>query len=489
MICSINISRRWKCFLSILLAVSISLCIFTMPSAACGFSDVSRSDSSVVDYFDAINWISDNGYMVGTSETTFSPSMYVSRAMAICVIWRYAGRPAPPPYTNTFDDVSPSSWYYEAVLWGVAHGIVYGTSSTTFSPGTTVTREQMMAFLYRYAANIYGNDLYNCGENEASLCLDAYLIYPSLQSAMQWSVSNGIIPWTANDPHLYPTAPIQRKELALFLNRYSCNVDGMKQDERFSFANSSSFFQSGLQSPKYYMITGLHLAKLHSKLNTSQYVELRDAINNKRLGEWRGACYGMSLICILDKTGKIDFNKNCANNCNNLYQIPNLQLYFNNRHTQVIDNVNLNYFSKAESGIHYHQLSYQQLLFFESIITTSGGIIFAGSFLHQDICEFISKREHCDFELFSYYWFVNETNEVNGHSVVVYGHPYFVEGAYQYHVYDPSDPNTEVWLIANPYTDSISLSNHPERTIYRAEYLNSFEFSNIIDLDGDYNND
>lgn len=49
------------------------------------------------------------------------------------------------------------SWYnesinpYDAVLWAVEQGITTGTSATTFSPDATVTRGQVVTFLYRAA--------------------------------------------------------------------------------------------------------------------------------------------------------------------------------------------------------------------------------------------------------------------------------------------------------------------------------------------------
>lgn len=50
---------------------------------------------------------------------------------------------------NPFTDAKTNSWYFKAVLWAVENGITNGTSANTFSPDGSVTRGQMMAFLYR----------------------------------------------------------------------------------------------------------------------------------------------------------------------------------------------------------------------------------------------------------------------------------------------------------------------------------------------------
>ena len=47
--------------------------------------------------------------------------------------------------------MAPGIWYEKAVNWAVENGVVLGTSETTFSPDTPITREQLATILYRYA--------------------------------------------------------------------------------------------------------------------------------------------------------------------------------------------------------------------------------------------------------------------------------------------------------------------------------------------------
>lgn len=172
---------------------------------------------------------------------------------------------------------------------------------------------------------------------------------------MEWSISNGILVWPTSDYRLYPTASVQRKELALFVNRYSCNVDGILERERYSFQNHKSYFESAKEQDNYnyYMITGYHLAKLNSGLETATNEQLWTAITEKREGNWIGACYGMIATCILDKLGKIGLNECMAHDCISLNTIPSLRSYTNYKHILVNDNVNQNCFALAESAILY----------------------------------------------------------------------------------------------------------------------------------------
>ncbi len=54
---------------------------------------------------------------------------------------------------NPFKDLLSKEYYYQAVLWGAANGVVAGTGDTTFSPDQTCTRAQGVSFLYR----VYGD--------------------------------------------------------------------------------------------------------------------------------------------------------------------------------------------------------------------------------------------------------------------------------------------------------------------------------------------
>ena len=76
------------CSILLLAALLVSL---TVPLAS-AYSDVTRS--AFPDYFDAINYVTDNGLMNGTSSTQFEPNSFVSRAMVVTTLYRMAGSPS-----------------------------------------------------------------------------------------------------------------------------------------------------------------------------------------------------------------------------------------------------------------------------------------------------------------------------------------------------------------------------------------------------------
>ena len=67
----------------------------------------------------------------------------------VTFLWRSAGSPHAQYTVSPFEDVSSDTYYYEAVIWAAEQGITSGTSSTTFSPDTTITRAQAITFIFR----------------------------------------------------------------------------------------------------------------------------------------------------------------------------------------------------------------------------------------------------------------------------------------------------------------------------------------------------
>ena len=120
----------------------------TAAQAVNPFTDVSTGAY----YYDAVLWAVANGVTNGTTATTFSPNAPVTRAQMVTFLWRAHGAPRADG-ANPFTDVSSNAYYYDAVLWAVANGITNGTTATTFSPDAPVTRAQAVTFQWRAAGS------------------------------------------------------------------------------------------------------------------------------------------------------------------------------------------------------------------------------------------------------------------------------------------------------------------------------------------------
>lgn len=158
-------------------------------------------------YYDAVLWSVENGVTNGTSATTFSPNMTVSRAQMVTFLWRAHGSPKATG-ANPFTDVSESAYYYDAVLWAVANGVTSGTSATTFSPDMAVTRAQAVTFQWRAAGSptTSGNSFHDAAT-------DAYYA-----DAVTWAVANGITNGTGSNT-FSPNLAVSRAQAVTFLYR------------------------------------------------------------------------------------------------------------------------------------------------------------------------------------------------------------------------------------------------------------------------------
>lgn len=102
-------------------------------------------------YYDPVLWAVNKKITSGTTPTTFSPEESCTRAQVVTFLWRANGSPEPKSTTHAFVDIKESDYFYKPVLWAVENGITAGTSATTFTPDRTVTRSEVVTFLWREA--------------------------------------------------------------------------------------------------------------------------------------------------------------------------------------------------------------------------------------------------------------------------------------------------------------------------------------------------
>jgi hypothetical protein len=82
----------------------------------------------------------------------FSPNAPMTRAMLVTALYRLEGKPEIRSYAD-FTDITKGTPLSESVSWAFNAGITTGTGNgSTFSPNSSITREQIAAMFYRYAA-------------------------------------------------------------------------------------------------------------------------------------------------------------------------------------------------------------------------------------------------------------------------------------------------------------------------------------------------
>ncbi len=109
------------------------------------FTDVKDGDW----FEEGVGYAFTNGITAGTTETEFSPDETLTRGMLVTLLWRAENKPG-VIINPGFTDLEEGAYYVDAVKWAALHGIVTGTSDTTFSPNENITREQIAAIMLRY---------------------------------------------------------------------------------------------------------------------------------------------------------------------------------------------------------------------------------------------------------------------------------------------------------------------------------------------------
>lgn len=204
-----KIMKRTICTL---LTAVLLLSMFPAAYAAAPFTDVA-AESWYIPYLD---YCYENGLMNGVTETEFQPDAQMTRGMLVTVLYRIAGEPASNG-VHPFTDVALGSWYENAISWAYECQVVNGTSATTFSPDSNITREDMVTIFYRYAHS-QGLDV-SCSADFTGYS-DAAKINTWAEASMAWAVSNGIIQGISAS-ELNPLGNASRAECAAIITRYA----------------------------------------------------------------------------------------------------------------------------------------------------------------------------------------------------------------------------------------------------------------------------
>ncbi len=450
---------------ALLLSVLLGALVFPV-SAATQFVDVYPGMLSR-EYFDAINYIVDNGIMNGTDSTHFSPYQNITRGMFVTILYRYSESKERIP--SSFSDVPSSTYYYYPIGWATSKGIVNGVTTTTFNPEGVITKEQMAVMLYRYAKNIDGKTYTVSAFDDLTTHPDYSSVSSYAREAVAWAKTYRVFPLRQNSSsYISATANMNRAYAALYIANYAKNITGFPQRDRFSFTNNGDdgHFHS------VYVMSSQTVDRLNSCIDqyygssTAAATRSKDSIRSDFWGQKSdGSCFGYTFTTLFDKTGKIDFNKNFGKNAATMNSVGRP---FNNAAT-------------VESAINYYQ-AIQYISDFPLTYNSYGK--YNSSNAANDLYQTFRKYGPTPLGIV---WNVNGTE---------YAHMILVtnvtkRGAILFDIayIDPDDlngytPSTET-LIAT--TDAATFLGAPVEQLGVFTPTSTNWFDNF-DLDGDYNN-
>ena len=154
-------------------------------------------------FYDAVEFVTEAGYMDGVAEGIFDPEGTATRGMLMTVLARFHG--------ETLETTDP--WYQAGMDWAMEAGVSDGTR-----PTENVTREEVVTMMWRLL-----------GEPQADADLsahpDADEISDWAMEAVEWAVSSDLMEGSDGNM-LNPGNPATRAEIAQLMVRFSNLVEG-----------------------------------------------------------------------------------------------------------------------------------------------------------------------------------------------------------------------------------------------------------------------
>lgn len=146
-------------------------------------------------YFDAVSYVYANGLMEGVSDTAFEPGGGMTRAMVWAILARVDGV-----------SVTGSNWAETARSWAMAEGVSDGENASA-----PVSREQLVTMLWRFAGEPAVDFLFTAKDADA--------VSGWAYEAMRWAAAEGIIEGDENGT-ISPADGATRAQCAAILMRY-----------------------------------------------------------------------------------------------------------------------------------------------------------------------------------------------------------------------------------------------------------------------------
>lgn len=162
-------------------------------------------------YADSVDFLKNQGITTGVPGGKYDANGSLTRAQVVTFLYRAAGEPAVAG-TTTFKDIVKGEYYYNAVLWASQTGVTNGRSATVFDPNATVTNAEVIQFMYNFDVK-YLKHSYAAGST--GIVTDYKNVEAWAQTAVKWATGKGVL--TAG--YLYPASVGTRGNIALYLHR------------------------------------------------------------------------------------------------------------------------------------------------------------------------------------------------------------------------------------------------------------------------------
>ena len=206
-----------KRFCFVLSLVLLITSLLAVPAQAKSISDFTDVKPGAW-YYSAVEYAVSKELFSGTSATTFSPNTPMTRGMFVTVLGRLHGveKSYGRDSQSPFGDVAKTAYYFPYALWASENGIASGTGYG-FNPDGKITREQMAVMLYHYFVKYSTFSLIE-KDSDYHTFTDRDRVSSFARPAMEWAVRYGILNGTGQK-RLEPQGQASRAQVAqIFLS-------------------------------------------------------------------------------------------------------------------------------------------------------------------------------------------------------------------------------------------------------------------------------
>jgi hypothetical protein len=173
-----------------------------------GFSDVPDGQW----YSGAVAYLAENRLVDGTTETTFSPDMILTRAQCLVFVMKAYGLNPDTGFTDNFSDAG-NTWYAGYLAAARRLGLVQGGGGNSFLPEANMTRQDMMVLLYNTLAFLDSLPAFGTPQSFS----DSGAVAPYARNAVDMLTSIGAV--TGSGGRISPVGLSTRAQMAQVLYR------------------------------------------------------------------------------------------------------------------------------------------------------------------------------------------------------------------------------------------------------------------------------
>lgn len=168
-------------------------------------------------YQDDVKYMMEHKWAIEQSPGVFAPNAPITRGDLLAIMWRHESSISYDG-AQTYTDVVPGSLNYVAIEWATQAQIATGYGNKIFGPLDNLTREQMVAILWRYAGN-------PMPEGNRPEYADWYKVGDWAKVSMGWALIKGYVKGTSSST-IDPQGTVTRAQVCAILHRFYNDLEG-----------------------------------------------------------------------------------------------------------------------------------------------------------------------------------------------------------------------------------------------------------------------